>query len=208
MRYHLSWLTERFDSGEALNYIFFWGHSNKHARTAGEFMLSQWYPSPFYVNEILYKTAAHWMMARKAVLFGDRETFTKIINADRPDEVRALGRCIKGFDEGMWREWKYEIVKEGNFHKFNQNKRLKAYLLSTTDNILVETNPLDHIWGIGLSVDSKHVQNPYTWKGLNLLGFALMEIRDYLKHISEFNFRRGSNENASHNVEPAAKIIA
>jgi ribA/ribD-fused uncharacterized protein len=207
MRYHLSWLTDRFESGKSLNYIFFWGHANKHERVAGEFMLSQWYPSPFYVDEILYKTAAHWMMARKAVLFGDRAAFTKIINADRPDEVRALSRSITGFDEGLWREWKYEIVKEGNFHKFNQNKRLKAYLLSTTDHILVETNPLDRIWGIGLSSDFKHVQNPYTWKGLNLLGFALMEIRDYLNHISEFNFRHDNNEIASHNAGPAAKII-
>lgn len=207
MRYHLSWLTDRFESGESLSYIFFWGHTNRHERAAGEFMLSQWYPSPFYVDEILYKTAAHWMMARKAVLFGDRATFTKIINADRPDEVRALSRCITGFDEGLWREWKYEIVKEGNFHKFNQNKRLKAYLLSTTDHILVETNPIDRIWGIGLSADSKYIRNPYTWKGLNLLGFALMEIRDYLKHISEFNFRHDNNEIASHNAGSAAKSI-
>lgn len=186
MRYHLSWLTNKFDKGESLNYIFFWGHTNKESKPVGEFILSQWYHSPFSVNEITYKSAAHWMMARKAFLFGDRDSFSKIINADRPDEVRAYSRNIKGFDEAKWSEWKYEIVKEGNFHKFRQNKKLRAYLLSTKDSILVEANPVDEVWGIGLAQDSKYSKDPYSWNGLNLLGFALMEVRDYLRHFEDF----------------------
>ena len=190
MRYHLSWLTEKFDKGETetLNYIFFWGHTNKASRPTGEFVLSQWYPSPFTVSGIVYKTAAHWMMGRKALLFGDRDTFKKILVADRPEEVRALSQNIKGFDELKWVEWRYEIVKEGNFHKFNQNKKLRTYLLNTAGGVLVETNPVDEVWGIGLTPDSKFLKNPYAWNGLNLLGFALMEVRDYLKHFSDFDF--------------------
>lgn len=126
MRYHLSWLTDKFDNGEILNYIFFWGHTTKASGSVGEFMLGQWYHSPFTVNEILYKTAGHWMMARKALLFGDRESFRKIINADRPEEALAFGRNIKGFDELKWLEWRYEIVREGNFHKFNNSKKLRS----------------------------------------------------------------------------------
>jgi ribA/ribD-fused uncharacterized protein len=186
MRYHLSWLTEKFDNGGPLDYIFFWGHTNKGLKPVGEFMLSQWYYSPFSVNEIVYKTAGHWMMARKAYLFGDRDAFKKIIQADRPEDVRAICQKIKGFDELKWSEWKYEIVKEGNFHKFHQNKKLRAYLLNTRESILVEANPVDEIWGIGLANDSKFAKNPYTWNGLNLLGFALMEVRDYLKQFDDF----------------------
>lgn len=208
MRYHLSWLTNKFDKGEPLNYIFFWGHTNKYSKAAGEFMLSQWYNAPFYVNEISYQSAAHWMMARKAMLFGDQETFKKIINADRPEEVRALSRNIKNFDETTWQEWKYDVVKEGNFHKFNQSKKLKAYLLSTTDHVLVEANPLDSIWGIGLPQDSKLAKNPYTWNGLNLLGFALMETREYLKQLSDFDFDLSSKENPIHSADPATDVIA
>jgi hypothetical protein len=52
----------------------------------------------------------------------------------------------------------------------------------------VETNPVDEVWGIGLTPDSKFLKNPYAWNGLNLLGFALMEVREYLKHFSDFDF--------------------
>jgi ribA/ribD-fused uncharacterized protein len=207
MRYHLSWLTEKYDRGEPLNYVFFWPHINKQARSAGEFMLSQWYPSPFAVNEITYKTAAHWMMARKASLFGDRNSFEKILNCDRPEELRALSRSIKHFDDPVWREWKYEIVKEGNFHKFNQNKKLKAYLLSTTDRVLVEASPCDKIWGIGLPQASNLILNPYTWNGLNLLGFALMEVREYILEDLGLKEPKQNSPATLHNVMPAANLI-
>jgi ribA/ribD-fused uncharacterized protein len=205
MRYHLSWLTEKFDKGEteSLNYLFFWGHTNKSSRPVGEFVLSQWYPAPFTVNGIVYKTSAHWMMSRKAHLFGDRDTFKKILDADRPEDVRALSQNIKGFDELKWVEWRYEIVKDGNFHKFNQHKKLRAYLLNTADAILVETNPVDEVWGIGLTPDSKFLKNPYAWNGLNLLGFALMEVREYLKHFSDLDFVQ--KENSIH--RSAAAVI-
>ena len=53
--------------------------------------------------------------------------------------------------------------------------------MKTSNRILVEASPVDTIWGIGLTKDSRDVENIYTWRGLNLLGFALMEVRDFLK---------------------------
>jgi len=125
------------------------------------------------------------MMARKAFLFEDKENYKKIINADRVEEARAFGRNIKNFDELKWMEWRYEIVREGNFHKFNQSKKLRAYLLSTGNAIIAEANPADEVWGIGLKPDSRLAKNPYIWNGQNLLGFALMEVRDYFKNYSK-----------------------
>jgi ribA/ribD-fused uncharacterized protein len=69
---------------------------------------------------------------------------------------------------------------EGNKHKFSQNPGFKDYLLSTGNKIIVEASPVDAIWGIGLPQDSRHAKNPYSWRGQNLLGFALMEVRDIL----------------------------
>ena len=43
--------------------------------------------------------------------------------------------------------------------------------------MLVEASPLDRIWGIGLAADSEFAEVPSRWRGLNLLGFALMEAR-------------------------------
>jgi len=54
-------------------------------------------------------------------------------------------------------------------------------LLNTNERILVEASPVDPIWGIGMAADHKEVNNPEKWQGLNLLGFALMEVRDELR---------------------------
>ena len=43
--------------------------------------------------------------------------------------------------------------------------------------MLVEASPVDAIWGIGLAASDPLAVEPATWQGLNLLGFALMEVR-------------------------------
>jgi ribA/ribD-fused uncharacterized protein len=188
MKYSIRWLTEKFDTGGALKYIFFWGHSSKHGEEVGKFVFSQWYPSSFVVDGVEYKTAEHWMMAQKAFLFDDVEIAGRILRADKPGEVKELGRQIRGFDEVVWSEWRYDIVRTGNIHKFNQDSRLRDYLVGTADRILVEASPVDQIWGIGLNQDFSMIDNPYTWNGLNLLGFALMEVRDFLIEFGTFNY--------------------
>jgi ribA/ribD-fused uncharacterized protein len=186
MSYNLKWVIDKFDNGETLKYIFFWGHSSRHGEDVGKFVFSQWYPSAFTVDNLEYKTSEHWMMARKASLFDDNETFGKILKANKPGEVKELGRQIRGFDEIKWNEKKFEIVKTGNIHKFSQNKKLKDFLISTGTRIIVEASPTDSVWGIGLNQDSKMIDNPHTWRGENLLGFALMETRDFLNNFGEF----------------------
>jgi len=181
MIYSLSWLTDKFESGEKLKYLFFWGHTKKATDTNGKFVFSQWYSAPFKVDDVIYKTAEHWMMAQKAKLFNDEDAFEKIIQADKPGEVKELGRQINRFNQDVWDCHKYEIVREGNFHKFSQHKELKDFLLQTKDRVIVEASPVDTIWGIGLAEDSPLIENPNFWKGQNLLGFALMEVRDILK---------------------------
>jgi ribA/ribD-fused uncharacterized protein len=69
----------------------------------------------------------------------------------------------------------------GNFHKFSQNEELKIFLMSTGDRILVEASPVDVIWGNGMAADDQNIYDPEKWRGLNLLGFALMEARDMIK---------------------------
>jgi hypothetical protein len=108
--------------------------------------------------------------------------------ADKPGEVKDLGRQVKGFNEIKWNERKFEIVKTGNIHKFNQNKSLKDFLTSTGNRVIVEASPVDTVWGIGLGEESKMIDNPYTWRGENLLGFALMEARDFLIDFGDFDY--------------------
>ena len=83
----------------------------------------------------------------------------------------------------VWDESSFSIVVEGNKHKFLQNENLKTFLLHTGNKVIVEASPADAIWGIGLSQESEAVMNPFRWRGTNLLGFALMEVRDNLKLV-------------------------
>ncbi len=181
MKYNIDWIKEKFDKEDIIKYIFFWGHEGNPSEQIGKFVFSQWFYSPITVDNIVFKTAEHWMMAQKAKLFGDLLAFDRIVKAEKPGEVKEIGRQIMGFDEKVWNAHKYEIVTQGNIHKFDQHKQLCDYLLHTNDRILVEVSPVDTIWGIGMAEDSNLINNPYNWRGLNLLGFALMDARDYLR---------------------------
>ena len=182
MKYNIDRLKQLYNAGETFKYLFFWGHTPLKDQKTGPFCFSQWYPAAFVVNGITYPTAEHWMMAEKARLFDDIEIAQKIISCTNPGEVKKLGRQIKGFNEEIWTENRFEIVVTGNLHKFTQHKEFKEYLLNTNERVIVEASPVDNIWGIGLAKDSKEIENPNTWKGLNLLGFALMEVRDRISN--------------------------
>ncbi|WP_163830675.1 NADAR family protein [Spartinivicinus ruber] len=163
-----------------VKYLFFWGH-RKTKSAISKTCFSQWYECSFIVNNIEYPTAEHYMMAEKARLFNDHETLQKILAAESPGEAKKLGRNVTGFDENIWINKRFSIVVKSNIAKFNQNPNLKEFLLNTGNRVLVEASPVDKIWGIGLPADYQYIENPYMWKGLNLLGFALMEVRNQLK---------------------------
>ncbi len=154
-------------------YLFFWGHTGA-ADTWG--CLSQWYAAPFEVDGHRYATAEHWMMAGKARLF-EPAMIPRILDARSPAAAKALGRKVAGFRPEVWDAHKFDIVVEGNVHKFAQNPAMGAFLVATRNRVLVEAAPRDRVWGIGLGAEDPRAQNPRTWRGQNLLGFALMEAR-------------------------------
>ncbi len=147
--------------------------------------LSQWYECEFWVSGTKYSTAEQYMMASKALLFNDINTFHEIMKAHTPKEFKELGRHTKGFDPAIWNAHKDRIVVEGNIAKFSQNEDLKAYLLSTGNKILVEASPYDKIWGIGIDEDHPDAINPARWPGENHLGFALMVARDMIRGMEQ-----------------------
>ncbi|SEF46272.1 hypothetical protein SAMN04489712_10199 [Thermomonospora echinospora] len=169
------------EQGRPLRLLFFWGHRSTGTGEIGKGCLSQWWEGDFTVDGITYRSAEHWMMAHKARLFGDEETFERIVAAAHPAEAKALGRRVRGFDEDRWAAHREEIVTAGNVAKFGRHPALRDYLLGTGRRILVEASPLDRVWGIGLSAEDERAASPARWRGLNLLGFALMEARARLR---------------------------
>ncbi|GAB7047399.1 NADAR family protein [Catenuloplanes indicus] len=170
-------LKRRTAAGERVKYVFFWGHQ---PRRDGAECLSQWAPSPFTVGDVRFATAEHYMMWRKAMLFGDERTAARVLDATHPKQAKDLGRQVRGFAEQAWLDARYGIVVDGNLAKFRQHPAMGDYLTGTKDRVLVEASPLDRVWGIGLAADDPRAQDPHTWRGLNLLGFALMDVRRQL----------------------------
>jgi len=175
MKYTVQKLTA---SDQPHKYLFFWGHQPSKDGTITKTCFSQWWSSPFTVDAIEYKTAEHWMMVKKAMLFGDTKISEQILMAESPALAKKLGREVQNYDDAIWLKNRYEIVVEGNFHKFSQNPALKEFLKNTADRILAEASPVDAIWGIGVDAEHQDAKLPENWPGLNLLGFALMEVRD------------------------------
>jgi ribA/ribD-fused uncharacterized protein len=80
----------------------------------------------------------------------------------------------------VWAAARFELVVEGSVAKFRQHPALLAYLLGTSNRVLVEASPVDRVWGIGWASTDENATDPERWRGLNLLGFALMEARSRL----------------------------
>lgn len=172
-------LVEAIEAGMEPKFLFFWSHKPGKPENC----LSQWYNSPFTVEGTRYATAEHWMMAGKARLFSDEATLQRILAATHPGEAKQAGREVTPYRPDEWDAHKFEIVVEGNFHKFTQRPDLREFLLGTGARVLVEAAPNDAIWGIGVDKHDPRASHPDQWPGENLLGFALMQVRARLKEV-------------------------
>jgi ribA/ribD-fused uncharacterized protein len=164
-----------------VKYVFFWGHRPQRDGSIGTGCLSQWWPAPFTVEGRTFRTAEHYMMWRKAMMFGDVSMAERIVAAGHPRQAKMLGRGVRDFDEQSWVDGRFAIVVDASLAKFGQDPSLRDFLVGTGSRVLVEASPTDRIWGIGLSAADDRAADPARWKGLNLLGFALMQARDQLR---------------------------
>lgn len=174
---HLTHLQQRAHE-QPLRYLYFWGHTQK-GTAISKACFSQWYPAAFTIDVVTYPTAEHWMMVGKARLF-DPVWIDRILAYPDPAAAKAFGRKIDHFDQSVWLQHRFELVVQGNLAKFSQHADLQAFLLSTGNQVLAEASPVDPIRGIGLAEDDPRAANPAEWCGLNLLGFALMRVREQL----------------------------
>lgn len=164
-------------AGSRPRLLLFWGHQPSRDGRLGKECFSQWFPAPFELEGVRFPTAEHYMMWKKARLFGDEAVAARILAASSPAAAKKLGRAVRNFDDDVWTAHRFEIVVGASVAKFAQNAAPKTYLFGTTPQVLVEASPFDRVWGIGLRASDERAQNPLLWNGLNLLGFALMQAR-------------------------------
>ena len=146
--------------------------------------LSNWYLSDFQIDGITFTSMEQYMMYKKAICFKDENIAKQILTEKNVAKIKELGRLVSDYDEHIWNGVRQIIIYEGLLAKFSQNEFLKGRLLDTKNSILAECAVKDRIWGIGLSLTDPKRLIPSEWKGQNLLGYALMMVRDRLKsHI-------------------------
>ncbi len=125
-------LRRRWAAGEPFVFFLFYGHKPPIEGVDAS-CLSQWFERTFEIDGIKYLTAEHWMMAEKARLFNDQPILDEILASPNPRAAKALGRKVRNFDDDVWNEHKFDIVKRGNLVKFQQHDDLKQFLLATAD---------------------------------------------------------------------------
>lgn len=142
---------------------------------------SQWHRAGFTLDGLHFKTAEHYMMHCKAILFGDEEKAKEILETDHPKDVKQKGKEVSGFNKKIWEDNCKRFVYDGNHAKFTQNKALLGVLISTNDTLLVEASPVDYIWGIGMDEKNARLTPQEQWPGTNWLGEILTQLREDLK---------------------------
>ncbi len=162
-------------------YVYFWGG-----------FPSNWYPARFTVDrdgkELEFFNSEQYFMYEKAVVFGDEETAMKILFEGKdPKRAKQLGRQVKNYDDKVWAQVRYQIMVYANMHKYLQNKDLKDMLLKEEfdGKKFCEASPLDIVWGVGLGEDDPLIDDESNWRGQNLLGKALDEVRNTLLKLKE-----------------------
>lgn len=146
---------------------------------------SQWTPAKFTVDGIEYNCCEQFLMAAKARLFNDIETLSAIMASTEPREHKALGRQVRDYDDEKWVQVRENVAVRGNLARFEQNQSDKQLLLATGNKMLVEASPIDVTWGIGLAPNDPLALDVSNWRGQNLLGKALMFVRNKLKKDSQ-----------------------
>ena len=151
-------------------YVAFWRNNTP---------FSNFYKQPFTYKGHKLQYSEQGFMLEKAELF-DKSKIPLIVAAKRPEQVKAIGRSVENYDDEVWKAHRYQAMVDVLKSKF-QHPTLRAILLDTGDRVLVEASPYDRVWGVGLTEDDPNIFNPEAWQGTNLLGRALMEVRESLK---------------------------
>ena len=143
--------------------------------------LSNWYLSDFKVDSIQFSSMEQYMMYKKAIAFNNTKIAKKILETTDVSKIKTLGRQVSNYNDTYWNGVRQIIIYKGLLEKFSQNEDLKKRLLNTGNDILAECAVQDKIWGIGLSMKDVNRWDMEKWRGENLLGFALMMVREELQ---------------------------
>lgn len=158
------------------NYVFFYTN-----------WLSNFHVSDFTdpASGIKFLTTEQAYMWYKASFFNDRESLNKLsVYGLHATVAKKYGSEVKNYNDDAWEFMRYKYMVYVNYLKYSQSEELKQKLIDTNEMILVEASPIDLTWGIGYDEKTSDsiLIDESKWKGRNLLGKAIMEVRDLLQN--------------------------
>lgn len=124
-------------------------------------------------------------MWAKAKYFNDEDTACAILLEDSdPMTCKSLGRIVANYDDKQWSLVRYSFMHDVNYEKYKQDLMLREKLLDPQfdGKTFVEASPTDKIWGIGLAQSDQKAEDEHNWKGQNLLGKAITQVRAEIIH--------------------------
>jgi len=156
-------------------FVFFWNAEEENG------IFSNWYPAGFIIEGVHYAHVEQYMMAKKALCFGDLASYAGIMASADPKRCKELGRGVAHFDSGRWSLVREGVMTNALKAKAEQNPDVLKKLMSTGDNVMAEASPTDKIWGIGVRAEDPRAQNPAYWEGQNLMGKVWMRVRAHFQ---------------------------
>lgn len=134
-------------------------------------------------NEKVVHCSEQGYQEGKAEFLGDKNAVEAIRKAKTAYACYRIGASIKAPQEKLddWYEnHARDVMYDICYKKFHQNESLKEFLLASGDTEIIEANPHDERWGVGVGINHPDLFKAEKWKGTNWMGKILMQIREEL----------------------------
>lgn len=125
----------------------------------------------FELDGVWWPTSEHYFQAQK---FAGTSYAEQIRQAHSPKEAANLGRQRTFPVRADWEQVKDETMRRAVLRKFETHADIRAILLATEDEEIIEKTTTDHYWGCGTDGN-----------GRNMLGQILMQVRQTLRERAQ-----------------------
>jgi N-glycosidase YbiA len=120
------------------------------------------------MDKLWWSTIEHYFQAQK---FVGTPYLEQIRSVSTPNDAAKIGRKRDLPLRSDWEQVKDEIMLRAVLCKFQIHLDIRAILLSTGSELIIENAPGDYYWGCGKD-----------GTGRNQLGLTLMQVREILKN--------------------------
>lgn len=125
-----------------------------------------------------------YIQGSKCRIFNDKDQFEKIMESEDPKEMKYLGDRVDNYDHDIWMQKCERVALRCNREKYAQHEKARKELLSTEEKMIGEGSA-NKVWGVGMHISDTNVIDQEKWKGFNLMGNILMQIRSEIREDNQ-----------------------